>query len=76
MSVLGTIHTFRHPETVNRRIFHAAATVALLSVVVKTAATLKELFVASYFGCGNAVDAFLIAYLVPSFLVTLIAAIL
>jgi putative peptidoglycan lipid II flippase len=57
----------------NRRMFRAAGTVALLSAGVKVVATLKELFVASYFGRGHAVDAFLIAFLVPSFLVTLIA---
>src|SRR5947208_9958088 len=59
--------------SVNPRILGAAFTVAGLSVVVKATATLKELAVAYRFGTGDAVDAFLIAFLVPSLLVNVFA---
>lgn len=59
--------------SVNRRILAAAFTVAGFSVVVKAIAMLKELAVAYRFGTGDAVDAFLIAFLVPSVLVNVFA---
>src|SRR5437899_866337 len=59
--------------SVNRRILGAAFTVAGFSVVVKATATLKELAVAYRFGTGDAVDAFLIAFLVPSLVVNVVA---
>jgi putative peptidoglycan lipid II flippase len=51
----------------------AVLTVAGFSVVVKAAATFKELAVAYRFGTGDAVDAFLIAFLVPSLVVNVVA---
>jgi putative peptidoglycan lipid II flippase len=62
-----------NPSTVNQRIFRAGALVGSFSVVVKLVATLKELAVASYFGRGDVVDAFLVAYILPSFMVTLVS---
>jgi putative peptidoglycan lipid II flippase len=59
--------------SVNRRILAAILTVGGFSVVVKATATLKELAVAYQFGTGNAVDAFLIAFLVPSVVVNVVA---
>src|SRR6266571_8112054 len=59
--------------SVNRRILAAVLTVGGFSVVVKATATLKELAVAYRFGTGDAVDAFLIAFLVPSLLVNVFA---
>jgi len=57
----------------NRRILAAILTVGSLSVIVKLTATLKELVVAYQFGTGDAVDAFLIAFLVPSLVVNVVA---
>src|SRR5205823_4794358 len=59
--------------SVNRRILAAILTVAGFSLVVKATATLKELAVAYRFGTGDAVDAFLIAFLVPSLAVNVVA---
>src|ERR1700682_1048835 len=56
----------------NRKIFSAALTVGLLSAVAKAGGTLKELIVAHSFGRGDALDAFLIAFLLPSFLLNLV----
>src|SRR5213595_2094475 len=59
--------------SVNRRILAAILTVAGFSLVVKATATLKELAVAYRFGTGDAVDAFFIAFLVPSLVVNVVA---
>lgn len=56
----------------NKRIFRAAVAVGLMGLVVKGALTLKELTIAHRFGRGDALDAFLIAFLLPSFAVNLI----
>jgi len=49
----------------------AAIIVGLPTLLVKIGATVKELVVASRFGRSDAVDAFLIAYLLPSFAIIL-----
>jgi putative peptidoglycan lipid II flippase len=59
--------------TPGRKIFNAAASVAAFSTLVGFTSTAKELAVARWFGRGDALDAFLIAYLLPSFLVNLVA---
>ncbi len=56
-----------------RKIFHAAASVAVCSAIAGLGSTAKELMVARWFGRGDALDAFLIAFLLPSFLVNLVA---
>ena len=56
----------------NRNIFAAAVIVGLATVVVKLASLAKELIVASTFGRGDALDAFLIAFLVPAFAINVI----
>lgn len=55
-----------------RRIFLAILTVGSVTLVVKLAATFKELFVASRFGVGDELDAFLIAYMLPAFSVAVL----
>lgn len=57
----------------NRRIFGAALIVSFFTFSVKVASLLKELMVASVFGTSNALDAFLIAFLLPSFIVSVVA---
>ena len=60
-------------EGMNRRILHATTAVAAASVVVKIAATLKEIAVAGAYGRSDAMDAFLAAFLIPNLLINLIA---
>lgn len=60
-------------HSVNRNIFKAVVTIGSLTVVVKLVATLKEILVASWFGTGDEIDAFLIAYLLAFFAVTIVA---
>jgi putative peptidoglycan lipid II flippase len=60
-------------EGVNRRILRAATSVAAAGVVVKFAATFKEIAVAGAYGRSDAMDAFLAAFLIPNLLVNLIA---
>jgi putative peptidoglycan lipid II flippase len=59
--------------TPGRKIFNAAISVAACSAIAGFASTAKELVVARWFGRGDALDAFLIAFLLPSFLVNLVA---
>src|SRR5438128_12271246 len=60
-------------RSVNRRIFAAMLTVGGLSLAVKIVSTLKEIVIAQQFGVGDALDAFLIASLVPSVAINVIA---
>jgi putative peptidoglycan lipid II flippase len=60
-------------ESVNRRIFAALMTVGGFTLVVNLAATVKELVVARQFGTGDTMDALLIAFLLPSFAVNVLA---
>jgi putative peptidoglycan lipid II flippase len=60
-------------EGVNRRIFAAAAIIGLMTLAVKAGSVGKELVVAAYFGTGDALDAFLIAFILPQFAVNIIA---
>ncbi len=57
----------------NQRIFSAAITIGLATALVKVAAVVKELVVAWRFGTGDAIDAFLIALMVPSFIINVVA---
>ena len=57
----------------NRRIFAAFVTVGFVTLLVKLAAAGKELVVAYQFGTSDDLDAFLIAYLVPSLATTVVA---
>jgi putative peptidoglycan lipid II flippase len=59
--------------TTARKIFNAAASVAACSAIAALGSTAKELSVARWFGRGDVLDAFLIAYLLPSFLVNLVS---
>lgn len=59
------------PDTTNRKIFRAAVIVGCLGMVAKVAATVKELIIARTFGRGDEVDAFMIAFLLPSFILNI-----
>lgn len=72
MSALVQARTWFGAST-NRRILGAAATVAVVSLVVRAASLAKDLAVAYRFGTGDALDAFLIALLLPSFAINVVA---
>jgi putative peptidoglycan lipid II flippase len=57
----------------NRKIFRATAVLTAVSSLVLVASTAKELAVANYFGRSDALDAFLIAYVLPAFVVNIVA---
>jgi putative peptidoglycan lipid II flippase len=58
-------------DTTNRKIFRAALIVGCLGVVAKLAGIIKELAVARSFGRSDGIDAFLIAFLLPSFVLNI-----
>jgi putative peptidoglycan lipid II flippase len=60
-------------ETTNRKIFRAALIVGTLTLIARAGTILKEMIVAFAFGRGDALDAFLIAFLLPAFVVTLVS---
>ena len=57
----------------NRRIFSAILTVGGMTIMVKLVSTAKEMVVAHQFGVGDGLDSFLIAFLLPSFAINVIA---
>ena len=59
-------------SSVNRRIFAAMMTVGMLTVLVKCAATFKEMVIARSFGVADSLDAFLVAYALPSLIINMI----
>jgi putative peptidoglycan lipid II flippase len=59
--------------SINRRIFGAAIVVGLGTIFVKLLAIVKELVVAYQFGTASDLDAFLIAFAIPSVLINTIA---
>jgi putative peptidoglycan lipid II flippase len=59
--------------SVNQQIFSAAIIVAGGTVVVKAVAVVKELIVAAQFGTADELDAFLIALIIPSVMINVIA---
>jgi putative peptidoglycan lipid II flippase len=63
---------FTQHDSVNKRIFRAALAVGLATVVVKAGTTLKDLAVARSFGRSDSLDAFLFAFILPSFALTVL----
>jgi putative peptidoglycan lipid II flippase len=59
-------------DSLNRRIFRTAVVVGLFTLLVKAGATAKELVVARTFGRSDELDALLIAYLLPAFVLGLL----
>ena len=57
----------------NRRIFSGMLVVAIFTLVAKFIGAGKELVVAHSFGTGSMVDAFLFAFLLPSFVINVLA---
>jgi putative peptidoglycan lipid II flippase len=59
--------------SVNRRIFYAMTIITAGTLVVKVAAVLKDIVIAGSFGLGDEVDAFLLALVIPTFAVMVLA---
>jgi putative peptidoglycan lipid II flippase len=59
--------------SLNRRIFSATLIIGVLTFGVKLAAMLKEILVAAWFGTGDELDAFVIALMVPSYIINVVA---
>jgi putative peptidoglycan lipid II flippase len=59
--------------SLNRRIFSATVIIGALTLGVKLASMLKEMLVAAWFGTGDALDAFVIAFMVPSYIINVVA---
>lgn len=60
-------------RSANRRIFSTAAMLTVLTLAVKIASMFKEITVAAWFGTGDEMDAFLIAFLLPSYVINVVA---
>ncbi len=58
--------------SINRRIFHTALTIAAITFGVKLASLIKDVGVAATFGTGDNVEAFLMAYLLPTFVIGIV----
>ncbi|TKB66376.1 MAG: murein biosynthesis integral membrane protein MurJ, partial [Nitrospira sp.] len=61
-----------HVQSINRRILSALMTVGALTVLAKVVSAGKDLVVAYQFGAGDELDAFLMAFLIPSFAINLV----
>ena len=59
-------------QSVNRRILSALMTVGGITMCVKLVAGAKDVVIAMQFGTGDALDAFLIAFVLPAFALNLI----
>ena len=73
MATIARAGRLKERASVNRRILGAAASVTAASVLVKLVATLKEITLAAFYGRSDAMDAFLMAALIPGLLINLIA---
>ncbi len=65
--------SYRAAGSVNSRIFLAIITIAICTGVVKLAGLAKIVVLASRLGTGDDMDAWLIAFLVPSFIADSVA---
>jgi len=70
--VISTVRSRVFSDSANAKIFRAGVVVSSLGVVTTGATALKELTIARYFGRNDAIDAYFIAYLLPSFVVGLV----
>jgi putative peptidoglycan lipid II flippase len=59
--------------SVRRKIFGAATIVAALTLVTQLGSIARELTVAAWFGTADCLDAFLIAFLLPLFVINVVA---
>ena len=59
----------------NRRIFSAAVSIGLVSLLVKASFVIKELIIAYQFGRSDVLDAYVIAYALSAFLINVFASV-
>jgi putative peptidoglycan lipid II flippase len=73
--VFTSIARFRawREGSVGRRIFHALLTVSGVTALIKLLGAAKIIVIARYFGVGDELDAYLIAFLIPSFFADMVA---
>ena len=64
---------FVKPDSVNRKILRAALIIGVFTCLARAGTVFRELVVARTFGRSDALDAFLIALLLPAFFVTIIS---
>jgi len=57
--------------SINHRIFRAAVIISSAGILVRVVAGAKEFLVAGVFGRSDAMDAFVVAYLLPGFFMNL-----
>ncbi|VAX12940.1 Proposed peptidoglycan lipid II flippase MurJ [hydrothermal vent metagenome] len=60
-------------QSVNHRIFSATLSIGLFTLLGKLVAILKELLTAYQFGTGDKLDAFIIAFLLPAFVINILS---
>jgi putative peptidoglycan lipid II flippase len=60
-------------KSVNRKIFSAAVIIAFITALTKVIIFIKELLVAQYFGREDAMDAFIMAFTLTTFVISLLA---
>lgn len=63
----------RAQGSVNRRIFKSTVLIAVLTLVVRCVGLAREMAIAANFGTSDQVDAYIVAFLLPSSLVTILA---
>jgi putative peptidoglycan lipid II flippase len=73
MASITQIERIPTRESINRSIFRAAASVAAVGILVKAIATFKEVALAGVYGRSDAMDAFLMAAMIPGLLINLIS---
>jgi putative peptidoglycan lipid II flippase len=72
MILLGRLQRWLH-RSPNRRILGAAATIGILTVVAKVASLGKDTAIAYTFGTTDAMDAFLIGLVLPTYAINVVA---
>ncbi len=79
IAMYAAFHSGRHwwaswqEQSINRRIFSAMLTVGFLTIIAKCASASKDFLIAYQFGASDALDAFIMALLVPTFAINLIS---
>jgi len=71
-SFLDYWNRLTHGST-TRKIFGAATIIGLFTLVTQLASVAKELTIAAWFGTADDLDAFLIAFLLPTFVINVVA---
>jgi putative peptidoglycan lipid II flippase len=60
-------------QSIRRRLLSALVVVGAVTLAARGASVVRELIIARHFGLSDSIDAFYMAYLVPSFLINVIA---